>query len=485
MKGSMLFAVAGLAVASTALAGGPRTPEVAPGQPTAVNPITIAPIYMVDGQVVVGQEMPYSPFQSRLTGYALAFDQYQGDQTQASAFPPIGGNVAPCALANAANRYFFGTAHRSVNFVDDFTAAAPGSVNKAPKQFAFGWSHNPTTSPETFNVRVFWWNDFNGDGLDGSAFGGGTASIIAAKNFITGVQFGYGTLATGNGYYYSLVNLSNVNLANIPDTDGAFHMQFLRTNPTGAPVAADFSTRSQAMIWGTAADANTLGGFPPYAGQPRPGGAQNIAVWDDDGGQTATDYFPNGAFEDSTGANGNEYYSRAFAICYRPVGPMAAWFYQDCVANPAFNLLSPANGASGLDNSANINLSWEVQGSPTGYNVDVRDAGNVSVFTATNLLVDNVDIPGGTLGAGSTYTWTVAALAGSGCPSTTAGPFSFSTAGGACQADYNGDTVVDFFDYLDFVADFSSNAPGADFNADTVIDFFDYLDFVAAFSTGC
>jgi hypothetical protein len=54
-----------------------------------------------------------------------------------------------------------------------------------------------------------------------------------------------------------------------------------------------------------------------------------------------------------------------------------------------------------------------------------------------------------------------------------------------CVADYNADTVVDFFDYLDFVADFSSNAPGADFNADTVIDLFDYLDFVAAFSTGC
>ncbi|MBU6413892.1 MAG: DNRLRE domain-containing protein [Planctomycetes bacterium] len=54
-----------------------------------------------------------------------------------------------------------------------------------------------------------------------------------------------------------------------------------------------------------------------------------------------------------------------------------------------------------------------------------------------------------------------------------------------CVADYNQDTVIDFFDYLDFVADFSSNAAGADFNADTVIDFFDYLDFVAAFSSGC
>jgi hypothetical protein len=54
-----------------------------------------------------------------------------------------------------------------------------------------------------------------------------------------------------------------------------------------------------------------------------------------------------------------------------------------------------------------------------------------------------------------------------------------------CAADFNSDTVVDFFDYLDFVAAFSSNSDSADFNADTTIDFFDYLDFVAAFSNGC
>jgi hypothetical protein len=55
----------------------------------------------------------------------------------------------------------------------------------------------------------------------------------------------------------------------------------------------------------------------------------------------------------------------------------------------------------------------------------------------------------------------------------------------SCPADFNADTIVDFFDYLDFVAAFSSNDPSADFNADEVIDFFDYLDFVAAFSSPC
>jgi len=55
----------------------------------------------------------------------------------------------------------------------------------------------------------------------------------------------------------------------------------------------------------------------------------------------------------------------------------------------------------------------------------------------------------------------------------------------SCAADFNDDGVVDFFDYLDFVAAFSSNDWDADFNVDGVVDFFDYLDFVADFSSGC
>jgi hypothetical protein len=54
-----------------------------------------------------------------------------------------------------------------------------------------------------------------------------------------------------------------------------------------------------------------------------------------------------------------------------------------------------------------------------------------------------------------------------------------------CAADYNSDFTVDFFDYLDFVADFAASAPRSDFNLDGTIDFFDYLDFVGAFSSTC
>lgn len=54
-----------------------------------------------------------------------------------------------------------------------------------------------------------------------------------------------------------------------------------------------------------------------------------------------------------------------------------------------------------------------------------------------------------------------------------------------CQADFNNDGFLDFFDYLDFVAAFAGNQTNADFNGDTVVDLFDYLDFVAAFAAGC
>lgn len=54
-----------------------------------------------------------------------------------------------------------------------------------------------------------------------------------------------------------------------------------------------------------------------------------------------------------------------------------------------------------------------------------------------------------------------------------------------CEPDFNADTVLDFFDYLDFVNAYSSASTAADFNGDTVIDFIDYLDFVTAFTTGC
>jgi hypothetical protein len=52
---------------------------------------------------------------------------------------------------------------------------------------------------------------------------------------------------------------------------------------------------------------------------------------------------------------------------------------------------------------------------------------------------------------------------------------------GGCEADFNGDDQVDFFDYLDFASAFDAQTSIADFNGDCQVDFFDYLDFASAF----
>lgn len=54
-----------------------------------------------------------------------------------------------------------------------------------------------------------------------------------------------------------------------------------------------------------------------------------------------------------------------------------------------------------------------------------------------------------------------------------------------CDADFNGDGFLDFFDYGEFVEAFEAGTERADFNFDGFIDFFDYAEFVEAFEIGC
>lgn len=57
--------------------------------------------------------------------------------------------------------------------------------------------------------------------------------------------------------------------------------------------------------------------------------------------------------------------------------------------------------------------------------------------------------------------------------------------GGTCEADFNNDGTLDFFDYLDFAVAFDAEDASADFDRNSIVDFFDYLDFVAAIDAGC
>jgi hypothetical protein len=61
--------------------------------------------------------------------------------------------------------------------------------------------------------------------------------------------------------------------------------------------------------------------------------------------------------------------------------------------------------------------------------------------------------------------------------------------GTVCEADFNLDASVDFFDYDDFVQCFEGGTcpigRQPDFNADGTVDFFDYDDFAIAFELSC
>lgn len=58
-------------------------------------------------------------------------------------------------------------------------------------------------------------------------------------------------------------------------------------------------------------------------------------------------------------------------------------------------------------------------------------------------------------------------------------------AGTTCAGDMDGDGVVDFVDYLDFLTRFSDGDCAADLNEDCAVDFTDYLMFLEQYGRGC
>lgn len=54
-----------------------------------------------------------------------------------------------------------------------------------------------------------------------------------------------------------------------------------------------------------------------------------------------------------------------------------------------------------------------------------------------------------------------------------------------CRADLNGDGLVDFSDYLEFLNLYDAGDPRADFNHDGLVDFSDYLEFLNHYDAGC
>jgi uncharacterized protein (TIGR03790 family) len=82
-----------------------------------------------------------------------------------------------------------------------------------------------------------------------------------------------------------------------------------------------------------------------------------------------------------------------------------------------------------------------------------------------------------------TITFQVTTQGGTSAPATVT--VDYGDAAPPCEADLNGDGVLDLFDFLAFTNLFNAKEPGADCAADGVFDLFDFLCFVNAFNAGC
>ncbi len=54
-----------------------------------------------------------------------------------------------------------------------------------------------------------------------------------------------------------------------------------------------------------------------------------------------------------------------------------------------------------------------------------------------------------------------------------------------CDADFNGDTVINSLDFIAYLNAYIANDPKADFNGDTVINSLDFIAFLSAYVAGC
>jgi hypothetical protein len=458
-------------VALGALAGtcfSAPTPIDAPVK--VIDPTSIAPLYLIDGQIIAGDEIPYNAPSPQVAGFRTAFDQLMLD--------PWGHLGNSDALCGPGGGFFsLGANARSPHIVNDFSGMPPQVVGHQVGTLSFAWIHNPVT-PEPMRVAIFWWSEFS---ADCAGFPPSTDSIVAARGFITGVvlTFSGGAPVAGSpSSIFTNPDVSALNLTPFPSTSGAYEIMFIQlldgdpNTPGNQPV---FASRSQPLLTGTQRDAN-----PPPAPYPdNPGGPGLIPQWDDGGGPSGarpTDGLFTAAECDQFNAD----------LCYRPLGAAILWSVEDDNITPPFALLSPAPNTR--DRSLTPTLSWDAAiPAPESYTVVISRQPMLSspVFTARGITSTSFQLPPGALSPCEQYYWGVyATLPGGGTVGGSPKSFGYATTS-PHSPDFNNDGQVDFFDYLDFAQAFNDESPSADFNGDTQIDFFDYLDFAEAFDYGC
>jgi hypothetical protein len=167
-------------------------------------------------------------------------------------------------------------------------------------------------------------------------------------------------------------------------------------------------------------------------------------------------------------------------------------------ATGAGKLVAPITGAT-LDQLTTL----AIDDKGNAYITDIGDVGlftlNLATGEATHLgnldpgqtnWFDDLDFDSaGTLWGGrlqgGLYTVDIAGLSTTFKYGGTFRGLAFSGATETCYADFNGDGLLDLFDFLAFVNAFNVTDPKADCDANGGLDLFDFLCFVNAFNAGC
>lgn len=137
--------------------------------------------------------------------------------------------------------------------------------------------------------------------------------------------------------------------------------------------------------------------------------------------------------------------------------------------------------------------------SRTEVRITREGAGDQVFFGQTTAAAGALTIPAGSLQPGQAYTITLRFVGDERMPAAgfvdadaysrlvyeTVADLTTAPGGPACPADLNGDGIVDFADYLEFLNRYDAGDLSVDFNDDGIVDFADYLEFLNLYDAGC
>ncbi len=146
-----------------------------------------------------------------------------------------------------------------------------------------------------------------------------------------------------------------------------------------------------------------------------------------------------------------------------------------------FDLLAPADGATGVNNSLVI-TNWEPASDTDSYTYTLATDPSLTnvVVSLSPLTTPSAFIPG--LDPCTTYYWSVEAVNANGSTTSTPGVASFTTVGGA---DQNGDGLATPADFNAWVLNFNGGNALADVNNDGSLTPADFNAWILAFNAGC